>query len=104
MSAPEIRHIESSEGTCGGAPRIAGTRIRVSQIALLTEQGRTADEIIAAYPHLTLADVHAALAYYHDHRAIIDEEIEQAEAEYSRLIGAAATEGRKSHGASVPSR
>jgi uncharacterized protein (DUF433 family) len=86
MSAADTQHIECSAGTCGGAPRIAGTRIRVSQIALLTEHGRTPDEIVAAYPHLTLAHVHAALAYYHDHRATIDEEIEQAQAEYLRLI------------------
>jgi uncharacterized protein (DUF433 family) len=29
------------------------------------------DEIVSAYPTLTLSDVHAALAYYHDHRADI---------------------------------
>lgn len=28
----------------------------------------TPDEIVAGYPQITLADVHAALAYYHAHR------------------------------------
>lgn len=28
----------------------------------------TADEIVAGYPQITLADVYAALAYYHSHR------------------------------------
>jgi hypothetical protein len=34
--------------------------------------GLSADEIVSRYPHLTLADVYAALTYYHDHRAEID--------------------------------
>lgn len=28
----------------------------------------TPDEIVSGYPQITLADVHAALAYYHAHR------------------------------------
>ncbi len=64
-TVPEKSHIESTPGTCGGAPRIAGSRIRVSQIVLLTESGASPDEIVASYPHLTLADVYAALAFYH---------------------------------------
>jgi hypothetical protein len=30
-------------------------------------QGMTPDEILEAYPHLTLSQIHAALAYYFDH-------------------------------------
>jgi uncharacterized protein (DUF433 family) len=78
----EQQHIEITAGICGGAPRVAGTRIRVSQIAILTEQGTSADEIVAAYPHLSLADVYAALAYYHDHREAIEQEIREANASY----------------------
>ncbi|MBI2987420.1 MAG: DUF433 domain-containing protein, partial [Deltaproteobacteria bacterium] len=33
------------------------------------------DEIVQAYPHLTLAQVHAARAYYYSHRDAIDREI-----------------------------
>ena len=104
MEATEIKHIESTPGTCGGAPRVAGTRIRVSQIVLLTEQGRSPDEIVAAYPHLTLADVHAALAFYHDHRAEVDDEIRQADAEYDRLKEAAIDPGHEVHAPAIPSR
>ena len=78
-------HIVATSGTCGGAPRIDGTRIRVSQIVLMTEQGLSADEIIANYPHLSLSQVYAALSYYHDHRREIDEEIRQANDEFLRL-------------------
>ncbi|WP_089721071.1 DUF433 domain-containing protein [Candidatus Entotheonella palauensis] len=37
----------------------------------------SADAIVDAYPHLTLADVYAALAYYHDHREAIQSDIEK---------------------------
>jgi uncharacterized protein (DUF433 family) len=69
------KHIEQTEGVCGGKPRIAGTRIRVQDIVLLTEQGNSADEIVSGYPHLTLSNVHAALAYYHDNQEMIDKQI-----------------------------
>ena len=47
---------------------VRGTDIKVSQVAWEHEHfGMTPDEIVAAHPHLTLGDVHAALAYYYDH-------------------------------------
>lgn len=74
---PVIReHIVASPDTCGGKPRIAGTRIQVKHLALMHgRQGMTPSEIVSVYPHLTLADIHAALAYYHDHREQINAEI-----------------------------
>ena len=79
----EKQHIECTLSTCGGAPRIAGTRIRVSQIVLLDESGQTPDQIVTSYPHLSLSDIYAALAYYHDHREVIDAEIRQDEVTYA---------------------
>ena len=35
-------------------------------------EGRSADEITVAFPEITLADVHAALAFYFDHKQDID--------------------------------
>jgi len=71
-------HIEQTPGTCGGKPRIAGTRIKVSLIAILSERNRmTPDEVVEAYPHLTLAQVHAALSYYWEHRDEIEREIRE---------------------------
>src|SRR5687767_448552 len=70
--------IEQTPGTCGGKPRIAGTRIKVSLIATLSERNRmTPDEIVEAYPHLTLAQVHSALAYYWEHRDEVEQEIRE---------------------------
>jgi len=75
--ATESTHIECTPDCCGGKPRIAGHRIRVQDIVLWTEQGQSPDEIVASFPQLSLADVHAALAYYHDHRVEIDRQIRE---------------------------
>ena len=74
------RHIEITPDIAGGKPRIAGHRITVQDIVVWHERmGMSADEICAAYD-LSLADVYAALAYYFDHRADIDQRIEESEA------------------------
>ena len=50
--------------------------MKVQHVALWHErQGKSPDEIVAEHPGLTLADVHAALAYYYDHRQQIDADI-----------------------------
>lgn len=78
-------HIEITPGTCGGKPRIAGHRIRVQDILIWTEQGLSADEIVADFPQLSLADVYAALTYYHDHREQIDQDIREDEEFIERM-------------------
>lgn len=69
-------HIEIVEGARGPKARIRGSRIRVVDIVIWHERLRmTADEIVAHYPTLTLADVYAALAYYWDHKDELDQKI-----------------------------
>jgi uncharacterized protein (DUF433 family) len=63
-----------------GKPRafIGGTRVRVQDIYGLAEvQGKSPDEIVAALPHLSLFQVHSALAYYFQHRDEILHEIRE---------------------------
>jgi uncharacterized protein (DUF433 family) len=65
-----------------GQPRafIAGTRVRVQDIYVLAElQGKTPDQIVVALPHLSLWQVHSALAYYFQHRANILQEMRDDE-------------------------
>lgn len=83
--AIERNHIEITPGICGGKPRIAGHHIRVQDIVLWTEEGLSPDEIVSRFPQLSLADVHAALAYYHDHRADVDQQIREDGKLISRL-------------------
>ena len=69
-------HIEIVEGAGGPKPRVAGSRIRVQDVAMWHEKlGMSPDEIVHDFPTITLADVHAALAYYWDHRDEIEEAI-----------------------------
>jgi uncharacterized protein (DUF433 family) len=80
MEPTLTQHIEIRADKCGGKPCIAGTRIRVWDIYVLHEQlGKTPDEILSDYLELSLADVHAALAYYFDHRAEIDAQMKTAD-------------------------
>jgi uncharacterized protein (DUF433 family) len=77
MLATIKEHIDKTPGVCGGKPRIAGHRIRVMDIVVCHEQqGMSPDEIASYYPGITLADIHAALAYYFDHRDEIQRDIE----------------------------
>ena len=80
-------HIEVTPGVVGGKPRVAGHRISVQDVAVWHERmGRSADEIATEYD-FTLADVYAALAYYFDHRAEIDESIRAGDAYAQALRG-----------------
>jgi uncharacterized protein (DUF433 family) len=73
-------HIEVTPGVCGGKPRIAGHRIRVQDIVLSYQRaGMSPDEIVCAFPTITLSDVYAALAYYHDNQTEIDADIREAD-------------------------
>ena len=44
-------------------------------MVFLRKQGKTPEEILVEYPDLRLAQVHAALAYYYDHRDAIEAEL-----------------------------
>lgn len=67
----------------GGHLRLEGTRITVNQIVVWYKQGYSSEEIADQYPQLTLAQVYAALAYYHANTAEVEADLsaEQLEAE-----------------------
>ena len=75
--------IAQSPGVCGGRPRIAGTGVSVRTIVGYHKMGETPEEIAVQIPHLTLAQVHAALAHYYANRDEMDAAMaaELAEAE-----------------------
>ncbi len=79
-------HIVCTPDTCGGKPRIAGTRIQVKHLVVMHyRQKMSPDDIVAELPHLTLADIHATLTYYHDHREAINAEIAADRAWYEEM-------------------
>jgi uncharacterized protein (DUF433 family) len=73
---PEIR---------GGRPCIAGTGVSVRRIAAWHKMGLIPEEIARKFGHLSLAQVHAALAYYHANQDEIDADLETESREIEAL-------------------
>jgi uncharacterized protein (DUF433 family) len=74
-SSPDFRH---------GRPCVTGTGMSVMRIAGWYKLGYTSEEI-ARKTGLSLAQIYAALAYYHLNQAAIDAELDAEAAEYDRL-------------------
>lgn len=68
--------IERRAGVHGGRPCLAGTSVSVRRIALLHNAGLIPEEIAREFAHLSLAQIHAALAYYYANREEIDADLE----------------------------
>ena len=73
MSTVSYGHIEIADD---GTATIAGTKTKVVEVALdRLAYHWDADEIKRQHPHLTLGQIHAALAWYYDHQEDMDREI-----------------------------
>ena len=66
-------------------PVISGTRTSVRRIAGLYNQGNNAEEISRRLNHLNIAQIYAALTYYHTNRLEIDQDIADEQAAYEEL-------------------
>lgn len=86
MTTVISEHIQRTPGVCGGKPRIVGHRIRIQDVVIWYEHlNMSPDDIVCHYPSISLADVHAALAYYYDHLEEIRQDIHESEALASQL-------------------
>ena len=73
MTTVAITHIEL-DGQ--GVAWISGTQTKVLELVIdKIAHGSTPEEMSLQYPHLTLGQIHAALAYYYDHREEVDNQI-----------------------------
>lgn len=75
VSAKQLKHpyITTNKKIRNGEPIISGTGIRVLDIVIRYElAGITPDDIIVAFPHLNLSQIHDALSYYYDNKDEID--------------------------------
>jgi uncharacterized protein (DUF433 family) len=77
--------IVRSDDVRGGRPRVAGTGVTVRRIVGWYKQGLTPEEITTEVPHLSLAQVYAALTYYHANREEIEADIAAEDAEAKQL-------------------
>lgn len=79
--------IDCAPDVHGNRPKIAGTGVTVKRIAGWYKLGLSPEEIAQEIPHLTLAHVHAALAYYHANREQIEDDLAAEAALYEKLAG-----------------
>jgi uncharacterized protein (DUF433 family) len=70
-------HISKDPKVCSGRPCVEGTRVRVVDVVFAYEQGRSPVELQNYFDTrpLTLGEIHAALAYYNDHKTEIEADI-----------------------------
>jgi uncharacterized protein (DUF433 family) len=86
-------HIEINEK---GVARIAGTRMKVTELVLdKLAHGSSPEQMAQQFPPLTLSQIHSALAYYYDHQWELDAQIE-----YDRRL----VEGLRARAAPGPGR
>lgn len=69
--------IESTPDVRKGRPCIAGTGVTVRRVVQWYRLGHLPGDIAERIGHLSLAQVHAALAYYHANREAIDADLEE---------------------------
>lgn len=69
-----------------GVAWIDDTNTKVIEVALdMVAHGWSPEEIHFQHSHLSLAQIHAALGYYYDHKAEMDAQIQRSMQEVERL-------------------
>ena len=73
--ASSLNHIVlDSEGVAW----IEGTRTKVIEVVIdKLAHGSSPEEMHFQYPYLSMAQIHAALTYYYDHREALEKEIDR---------------------------
>jgi uncharacterized protein (DUF433 family) len=94
MITAQINHIVLNDE---GVPLIAGTTTKVVEVIMdYKAWGMTPEMIHEQYPCLSLAQIHAAFAFYYDHQVELDADIERRDREFEQLRAAQPeTPGRK---------
>ncbi|MBE9096343.1 DUF433 domain-containing protein [Tychonema sp. LEGE 07203] len=65
-----------------GRPIVAETGTSVRRIAVFYKQGNSAEEIVRLMTYLSIAQVYAALTYYHANREEIDTDLAEEQLAY----------------------
>src|SRR5437867_9468870 len=61
-----------------GVAWISGTKVKVIEVVVdKLAHGSSPEELHFQYPHLSLAQIHAALSFYHEHETELEDEIER---------------------------
>jgi len=65
--------------------RVGNTRVTLSTLVHAFDQGHTAEEIVADYPALNLADVYGVISYYLNNRTEVVTYLQEQESEATAL-------------------
>lgn len=69
-----------------GVAWIGGTKVKVTEVVLdKIANGWSPEEIHFQHPHLSLAQIHAALTYYYENQSQLDEQIRGGSEESDEL-------------------
>lgn len=83
MVVAPINHISLDER---GVAYVTGSSLKVADIVIdAYTWGLSPQQIQENHPRLSMAEIHAALAYYHDHQEEIDRQLQESKAEYEQL-------------------
>ena len=75
LSETRYEHIILDEAQ---VPLVADTRVKVIELVLdHLAYGWSPEELHFQHPHLTMGQIHSALAYYWDHKAELDQDLER---------------------------
>lgn len=85
ISDPKIR---------GGQPIVAGSGVRVSDLVASHIYRKSSPEELAVNYALDMGQVYAALAYYYQHKAEMDAQMDEEEKEAERLIAELEKQGK----------
>ena len=72
-----------------GSIRVGGTRLLLELVINAYDRGLSAEEIVHSFPSVTLADIHAVIAYYLKHKSDVESylaEVEKQGAEIRKKI------------------
>jgi uncharacterized protein (DUF433 family) len=77
LTATEYKYVELNDNH---VPIIAGTTMKVIELVTgYLAHGWSPEELHFQHPYLTMSQIHSALAYYWDHQAELDTDIQRRE-------------------------
>ncbi|MEM8638072.1 MAG: DUF433 domain-containing protein [Cyanobacteria bacterium P01_G01_bin.54] len=75
ITTTEYKYIQLNEQ---GIAIIAGSTMKVTELVTSHfADGWSPEQLQVEYPHLSLGQIHSALAYYWDHREVLDAQIQR---------------------------
>jgi len=77
--------LTQSPGVCNGRLRICGAGVSVRRVVGFYKLGHTPEAISRRIGHIPLAQVHAALTYYHANQEAMEAEMAAEDAQHDRL-------------------